>query len=149
MPRSRVRSSSAGDRGRVMSQENVEIVRGVYDAFARRDNDAPFAVYAPDIELDFREAGLDGIVYHGHEGVRAAFRTWLAPFREFQFQPEEMRDCGDHVLATVHDRGIGRSSGVVVERRHYALWTVRGGKIVSLRLYMDRAEALEAAGLRE
>jgi ketosteroid isomerase-like protein len=55
-----------------MSEKNVEIVRGVYDAFARRDNAAPFAVYAPDIEWDLREGvGLDApTVYHGHDGVR-------------------------------------------------------------------------------
>ena len=53
-----------------MSQENVEIVRGVYDAFARRDNAAPFAVYAPDMEVDFREGGGPDAqaVYHGHDG---------------------------------------------------------------------------------
>ena len=40
-----------------MSQENVEIVRDVYAAFRRRENAAPFAVYAPDIEVDIREGG--------------------------------------------------------------------------------------------
>ncbi|HEY0515692.1 MAG TPA: hypothetical protein VGD00_01110 [Solirubrobacteraceae bacterium] len=60
-----------------------------------------------------------------------------------------MRDREDHVLVTVNEHGIGRASGVVVDRRHYALWTLRGGKVVSLRNYLDRAEALEAAGLEE
>ena len=134
-----------------MSQENVEIVRGVYDAFARGDNAAPFTVYAPDIEWDIRvNAGLDvATVYRGHDGVRMGFRNWLAPFRDFSFRPQEMRDCGDHVLATVYERGIGRTSGVAVERCHYALWTLRGGKVVSLRNYLDRAEALKAVGLEE
>jgi ketosteroid isomerase-like protein len=132
-----------------MSQANVEIVRGIYDAFARRDNVAPFSVYAPDIELDFREgAGLDApTVYHGHDGVRLAFRNWLAPFHSFKFRPEEMRDAGDHVLVTVYEHGIGRTSGVAVDRCHYALWTLRGGKVVRMRVYLDRADALEAAGL--
>ena len=134
-----------------MSQENVEVVRGVYEAFARRDNAAPFAAYAPDIELDFRVlGGLDAsAVYHGHDGVRAAFRNWLIPFRDFTFQPEEITDCGAHVLVTVYEHGIGRASGAVVDRRHYALWTLRGGKVVSLRVFLGRAEALEAAGLQE
>jgi ketosteroid isomerase-like protein len=35
-----------------MSQENVELVAGVYEAFARRDDAAPFEVYATDIEWD-------------------------------------------------------------------------------------------------
>ena len=136
-----------------MSQENVETVRGVYDAFTRRDNVAPFAVYAPDIvvEWNLNEGGpLDApTVYRGHEGVRRAFRNWLAPFRDLSYRPEEMRDCGDQVLVAVNEHGIGRASGVVVDRRHYALWTLRGGMVVSLRNYLDRAEALKAAGLEE
>jgi hypothetical protein len=38
-------------------------------------------------------------------------------------------------------------SGVVVERRHYAVWKLNGAKIVQLRVYLDRNEALNAAGL--
>jgi ketosteroid isomerase-like protein len=133
-----------------VSQENVEIVRGVYDAFARRDNAAPFAAYALDIELDFRHGGFDTpSLYHGHDGVRTAFRNWLAPFRDFEFQPEETKDYGDQILVTVYEHGIGRASGVAVDRRHYALWTLRGRKIVSLCVYLDHAEALKVVGLAE
>jgi ketosteroid isomerase-like protein len=129
----------------------VEVVLDIYDAFTRRDNAAPFAVYAPDIELDFREGGSPDAqaVYHGHEGVRTAFRTWLAPFRSFEFQPEETRDAGDHVLVKVFEHGIGRTSGVAVDRSHWALWTLQGGKVVSLRTYYDHAQALKAVGLEE
>ena len=85
----------------------MEIVLHVYDAFTRRDNAAPFAAYAPDIEFDFREGGSPDAqaVYHVHEGVETAFRTWLAPFRSFEFQPEETRDARDHVLAKVSEHG--------------------------------------------
>ena len=134
-----------------MSQENVEVLRSVYDAYARRDSITPFKAYAPDIEWDLTGlAHLDGAtVYHGYEGVRAGFRDLLSAFRDFQFQPEELRDAGDRVLATVHEHGVGRASGIIVDRRHYALWTFREGKIVRLRVYLDRNEALEAAGLSE
>jgi ketosteroid isomerase-like protein len=133
-----------------MSQANVEVVRGVYDAFARRDNAAAFAAYVPDIELDFRAGSIDApIVYHGHDGVRAAFRNWLAPFRDFEFQPGEVRDFKDHVLVTVYEHGIGRASGVAVDRRHYALWTLHDGTIVRLRVYVDQGAALKAVGLAE
>jgi ketosteroid isomerase-like protein len=134
-----------------MSQENVEVVLDVYDAFTRRDNAAPFAVYAPDVELDFRHGYFFDApsLYHGHDGVRTAFRNWLAPFRDFEFQPGETKDYGDHLLVTVDEHGIGRASGVAVDRRHYALWTLRGGKVVSLCVFLDHAEALKAVGLEE
>ena len=135
-----------------MSRENVEVVRGVYDAFTRRDNAAAFAAYALDIEMDFRHGvlGFDApSLYHGHDGVRTAFRNWLAPFRDFEFQPGETTDYGDQILVTVDEHGIGRASGVAVDRSHYALWTLRGGKIVSLCVFLDQAEALKAVGLAE
>jgi ketosteroid isomerase-like protein len=133
-----------------VSQENVEIVRGIYDDFARHDNNAPFTVYAPDVVWDLREAAVDvATVYHGHDGVRTAFRNWLAPFRDFKFLPNEMRASPDDVLVTVNEHGIGRASGVVVDRCHYALWTLRGGKVVSMRVYLDHAEALKAVGLEK
>jgi ketosteroid isomerase-like protein len=51
------------------------------------------------------------------------------------------------VLASVEEHGVGRTSGVVVERQHYAVWTLNAGQIVRLRVYLDRNEALAATGL--
>ena len=134
-----------------MSQANVEIVRGVYEAFTRRDDAVPFASYSPDIEWDITGLGHFGVasVYHGHDGVRACFRDLLSAFGRFELHAEELRDSGDYVIATVNEHGVGRTSGVVVDRRHYAVWTLQGGKIVRLRVYLDDAEALRAAGLTE
>lgn len=134
-----------------MSQENVEIVRGLYEAFTRRDTEVPFASYAPDIEWDIARLGHFGVasVYHGHDGVRASFRDVLAVFRDFEFQPLDLKPSGDHVLVTVHERGVGRGSGVVVDRRHYAVWTLRDGIVLRMWACLDQAEALRATGFTE
>jgi len=42
-----------------MSQENVEIVRTLFDLFARRDHEAAFDYYDADIEWDASRAGVD------------------------------------------------------------------------------------------
>jgi hypothetical protein len=73
-------SSTFGrDTAWAMSQENVEIVRGLHEAFARGDNDTPFSVYNPEIEWDMTRLPLPGeeSVYHGHDGVRRYWRAWL------------------------------------------------------------------------
>jgi len=94
-----------------MAQENVEVVRSVYDAFAQRDGATPFKHYAPDIEWENREAGLvGGLTYHGHEGVHALFHELLLAFREFEFQPLELTPVGDNVLVTVHEHAVGREA---------------------------------------
>jgi ketosteroid isomerase-like protein len=134
-----------------MSQENVETVRRIYDAYGRRDNTTPFEVYALDVEWDISELGHFGIasVYHGHDGVRACFRDLFSAFREFEIRPEELRDGGDQVLATVWEHGVGDASGAAVDRHHYAVWTLRDGQVVRMRVHIDRSDAEQAAGLAE
>ena len=62
-----------------MSQENVEIVRGLYETFARRDGESAFSVYDPNIEWDmsrsFGALPSEEPIYHGHEGVRRYCRV--------------------------------------------------------------------------
>jgi len=134
-----------------VSQENVEIVRRVYNAYSERDYARSFELYAPDIEFDVSHLGDVGVanVYHGHEGVRACFRDLLGAFSTFDYAVESVADHGDHVLALVREHGVGRASGVILDRRHYALWSIRDGKVVSMRAYLDRAGALKALGLEE
>jgi ketosteroid isomerase-like protein len=134
-----------------MSQVNVEIVRGIYAAYGRRDNHAPFEVYAPDIEWDISELGLLGVenVYHGHDGVRDCFRDLFSSFREFELAPLELLDASEHVLATVSEHAVGAASGVDVDREHYAAWTLLAGKVARMRVFIDRADAFKAVGLSE
>ena len=134
-----------------MSRENVEIVRGIYEAFAQRDGATPFKHYAPDIEWESR-GGLGvvaGSVYHGHDGVHALFHDVLQAFREFEFRPLELTPIGAHVLVTVHEHALGRTSGVVVDGRHYAVWTLRNGMVTRVCVYPDHSDALKAVGLKE
>jgi ketosteroid isomerase-like protein len=70
-----------------MSQENVELVLSVYEAFARRDDAAPFEVYATDIEWDQSRGLTEGSasVFRGREGVRQSIRSMLAAFSVIEF----------------------------------------------------------------
>jgi ketosteroid isomerase-like protein len=53
------------------------------------------------------------------------------------------------VLLTAHHRGRGQGSGVEVDTRFYEVYMLRDGKVVRVDEFSERAEALEAAGLRE
>jgi ketosteroid isomerase-like protein len=136
-----------------MSRENVEIVRGIYDALARRDAVSPFEVYAEDIVWDMsrlRTAFMysGGPVYRGHEGVRQSWREGLSAFGEIDMTAEELIDAGDKVLALVSERETGRASGVPVKNAHLAVWTLAAGKVTRVQMFDERDEALDAAGLR-
>jgi ketosteroid isomerase-like protein len=71
---------------------------------------------------------------------------WLSSFeRGFQYEPEELIDCGDAVLARVMLHGVGRGSGAKLEQRVFQVYEVRDGQIVSVRVFSDEADARSAA----
>lgn len=136
-----------------MSQENVEIVRGIYEAVARRDAAAPFAVYAEDIVWDVsnsrRATIMDSVAYHGHEGVRKFWEEAVSAFGTVDLVVDEVIDAGDRVVALIREHEIGRTSGVPVDTRHVAVWTLADGKVVRMQIFDDREQALKAVGLAE
>jgi ketosteroid isomerase-like protein len=132
-----------------MSQDDVAIVRGIYDAVARRDAAAAFVVYADDIVWDVsssRRAVVMSSMYHGHEGVRRFWRDALSVFGEIDLHVEELIDAGAQVVAVINEREVGRSSGAPVNASHVAVWTLADGKVVRMQIFDDRADALEAIG---
>jgi ketosteroid isomerase-like protein len=133
-----------------MSQENVEVVRQVYEAAARRDTGTVFALYDTEVELDATRVGVFDLgVYHGHDGLRQLFAQFHQVFGEIEYGYEELLDAGERVVSVVTRHARGRASGVEVERPFALLWTLREGKVVRVVWFLDRAEALEAAGLSE
>jgi ketosteroid isomerase-like protein len=134
-----------------VSQENVEIVRRLFERVARRDAMSVLEAYDPEVEWDFSRGhpvgGLIGSVYRGHEGLKRFFREWYDAWEKVDDHCEELIDAGDKVVSAVTNRGRGRASGAEVAFKQYAVWTIREGKIVRVAWFPTRAEAHEAAGL--
>jgi ketosteroid isomerase-like protein len=86
--------------------------------------------------------------YAGHDGFRKLSGSFQEAFEEVWMEPHEFIAAGPHVVVpnTTHFRG---RQGVEVIARGTLVFTVTHGRIVSIRLFQDRAEALEAVGLRE
>jgi ketosteroid isomerase-like protein len=135
-----------------VSAENVEIVRRVFEATARRDADAVVALYDPDVEWDTTRAALGQLieagVFRGYEGARRFLRKYNEAWEQMDYEIEELIDADDRVVSVVNNRGRGRASGIEVELQMPAVWTIRDGKIVRVAFYTTRAEALDAAGLQ-
>jgi ketosteroid isomerase-like protein len=133
-----------------MSQENVEIVRRIVALLDQGDD--PDDLVAPDFVLDFSRRLLNPIVVRGRDEVRAFTegegQMWGGG--HLAYQPKELIDAGDKVLALVRVIGRGQASGVEVEAYTWSMWTFRDGKPVEWTYFGDdRASALEAAGLSE
>jgi ketosteroid isomerase-like protein len=133
-----------------MSEENVEVVRRIYEAAARRDPETIFALYGSDVELDATRLGVGDLgVYHGHDGLRRLFADLHEAWGRIDYDYEELLDAGEQVISVVARHAWGRASGVEIERPFALLWTLRDGKVVRVVWFLSRAEALEAAGLSE
>jgi len=136
-----------------MSQENVEIVRRIYDAVDRGDAATVLELYDPDIQWDFARSPFRNLfkhdLYRGRDGLRSFIRErYEEAWESIEDELEELIDADEHVVSIITSRGRGRASGVEVEKTHAGVWTMRGGKVSRVE-WMSRGEALEAAGLSE
>ena len=131
-----------------MSQENVELVLAMNDAFNRRDWDAFSALTHDEIDVESRLVAMEG-AYHGHEGLRRWWDNFLGAFPDYTLEMEELRDLGDVTL--VHARGWGHGAGSstpLVDPFWMPLrW--KNAKCVWWRNCSTEAEALKAIGLSE
>jgi ketosteroid isomerase-like protein len=133
-----------------MSQENIELVRRGYEAFAEGDTEAALAMFHPDIQVEDHDRSLETpTTYHGRDGFLTLFATVNEGFSDVRYTPEELTAIGDRVLAEVRRTGRGRASGAQVDERQFHVWDVVAGRAVRFRVYLDRDQALEAVGLRE
>jgi ketosteroid isomerase-like protein len=88
--------------------------------------------------------------YPGQDGLRAAWRDWLAPWASYRSEIEELIDVEEHVVAVVRDYGRREPDAPEVGLQAAAVWTVRDGRVVRAEFYPSgRAEALVSVGLAE
>jgi ketosteroid isomerase-like protein len=132
-----------------MSENNVQLIRRVAEAFNRGGPSAALPYLDPEVEWHDVPDQPEATVHYGHEGFLHAFEIFLEPFAEFTYEPEELRVLGDRVLVVGRTRGRGVESTAEFTQDLASVWTVRADKVVEARFFRSRAEALEAAGLSE
>lgn len=130
-----------------MPEENVEIVRRSYAAFARGDLASVTDDHAPDLVT--HRSDPDGRTWHGRRGFLEALADWTETLDEFTAMPEEFIDAGDKVVVRVCERGRGHGSGAAVESIWWFVHTLEAGKVTRVEMFPVEDRALEAAGLLE
>jgi len=132
-----------------MSQENVEIMRAVYEAWAEGGVEAALPLVDEAIELRL-PPGWPGVgPFRGHEGLRAAFRESRDVFADVRMRPERFIDLDGQILVLGKVLVRSKGAGVEIEVTLRHLWTMREGKATMLQIYAEPQRALEAVGLRE
>ena len=130
-----------------MSQENVEIVRRVWETWERGDLAEWLDLVSDDLVT--RRVGLDNATYHGKDGFLEQASEWSEGFSEWSVAAKEFMDAGDRVVVRNHQTARGEASGALIEMDFWFVHTISEGKVVRVDMFVDEREALEAAGLRE
>jgi ketosteroid isomerase-like protein len=147
-----------------MSQENVEVVRCLW-AGLERDSGMPWPPADRDeldrrLRLDLCDENIEirnppafpvADDYDGHDGVRQwATEVWEV-FSELHHELEELIEAEDAetVVSVQRTQGRMRHTQLEVDLPWAAVWTIRHGQALRAQGYMSKAEALEAAGLRD
>jgi ketosteroid isomerase-like protein len=132
-----------------MSQENVEVVRRIFERLNRGDVEGVVELCDDDFLMDMSERVFNPETYRGHDGLRRFYEGVREAWESYRWDVEETRVAGDSVVAMLHCTAQSREGGPGVDWRVAWLWNLRRGRPISLRFYRHRADALEDAGLRE
>ena len=132
-----------------MSQENVEIVRGIYVAWRQTGLWAASGGLDPAIEWVNPDNAVEPGTRRGVDAFEAAWSSVEASFETVEFDSGDFLDGGDDVVFITIMRARGHGSGADVEHPQGHVWTIKKGKAVRMRWFHEPHLALEAAGLSE
>jgi ketosteroid isomerase-like protein len=138
--------SASGLEGEApISEQNVEVVRAGYAAFSRGDVARAMRLIDERITIA-GQITPDGQPAQGREGLLSNVARVAEAFEELSYEPVELIDLGERVLAHIRVSGTGRE-GISSELEFGQLWTIEGGRAVRVENYTYWEDALAAAGM--
>ncbi len=132
-----------------MSNENTELVRRAYQAYASGDLDGMLEFVDPDLEWTYLDPALEHpapLVCHGRQELEQVLRHWAEHGQRAEL--EEVTSAGELVMVGVRTPGVDAHHGRRGDDWAYSVFTVREGRVVALRDCRDRQEALRLVGIR-
>ena len=115
--------------------QDIEVVRGIYDAFNARDVEAALPFVSEDCELDLRgtaaRIGRPG-PYRGHAGLREYFADVERTWEELTIHAEDFRAIPGSVIVMGHV--TARLAGEPAGRLAVWTWKLSGGKATHVRV---------------
>ena len=131
-----------------MSQENVERLRAGYAAYIERGAEALLPFVDEEIEIDESPEFPDTGSFSGHDGVRRLVALFTDNFDDFGMEPEDfIEGTQGRLVVALKVGGTAKMSRMRLETRSYHVHTMRNGKSVRMRIFLNPDDALEAAGL--
>jgi len=132
-----------------MSQENVALIRGIYDGFAAGDVGAVLGAMSPDIVWNEAEnfPYADRNPYVGPQAVaEGVFARCIGEWDGFAVNVEEILDAGDTIVALGRYGGSCKATGKAMNPQLAHVWRVADGKAVGFQQYVDTLQVARATG---
>ena len=132
-----------------MSEQNVDLIRSIYDAFAAGDIEGVVGRMAPDMVWNEAEnfPYADGNPYRGAEAILGGvFARLGSEWDGFAAEPGEFLDAGDTVVVLGRYRGTCKATGRALDAQLAHVWRVADGKAVHFQQYTDTLQAARVTG---
>ena len=131
-----------------MSEENVEVVRALFDAYNAGDMDAVSALHDSKVIWAAFEGFPEADTLVGREACMRQWKRLREPFDVDTVEPiTDFIAAGDRVVVRIAWRATGQGPEMSMEFTW--VYTIRKGKIFIIEYFWDHAEALKAVGLAE
>jgi ketosteroid isomerase-like protein len=135
-----------------MSQENVEIVREVMDAWNRHDIEGILALADSEVEYVNSPTAVEPGVRRGHDGLAAVVRTQWESLSGGRQEIDRLHDRGDEIISAGRLSRLMPGSEARIDTPILLSWAIRDGKVIRIEMLgvgPEFQKALEAAGLSE
>jgi ketosteroid isomerase-like protein len=131
-----------------VSEENVELVQRLIAALNERDVEGYLALCIPEVEMVSPVAAIEGASV-GPEGIRRFFSGLEEAMSKFRLGVERIQAVGDNQVLALMNISAVSQGGVVFAQPVSSVYDLAAGRLRRVRVYLDRADALEAVGLSE
>jgi ketosteroid isomerase-like protein len=125
-----------------MSEENVALLRGLYEEWAVGNLDPGPEYFAPDAVF---ETVADGRETFDAEGLRRFMQGFLEQWDDFRIESQDFLDLGDVVIVKERQRATGKRSRIAIDLTSYVVWRFQDGRITGARWELDLDEAKRVA----
>ena len=132
-----------------MSQQNVDLIRAIYGAFATGDVPSVLSRMSPDIVWAEAEnfPYADDSPYRGPDAVLSGvFARLGGEWDGFAASPEEYLDAGDTVVVLGRYRGTYKATGRALDAQLVHVWRVADGKAAAFQQYTDTLQTARVTG---
>src|SRR5712691_9465556 len=116
-----------------MSQKTVEVVRAIYEAFARGDIQSVLSLLDPQIEWNEAENFIyaDRNPYIVHNALlEGVFMRLGSEWEGFSATANEILDSGDKVVVLGYYTGRYKNTGREVRAQFAHIWSLNNGKAI-------------------